>query len=204
MEVNFLREPFEHFIIKDIYSKTELEQVWQELDFIETSDYVKLPQARNTAVQQNGSPIAKRKCVFLANMFVNYQQTLKVYRHLSKLKKDETIRKEGILGKIFLDTNSASTLVSYYKEGDFYKSHYDSSVVTLMVHLWRGKREFTGGDLYFEEYDNYKYVPQNNCALIIPGSIKHGLDEIFSTDNNNTNTKRICISVFLNRGINVS
>ena len=64
------------------------------------------------------------------------------------------------------------TLLSYYGDGDYYKSHTDSCVCTALTWLHREPKEFKGGDLIFPDHE-VTVQCKNNRVLIFPAMINH-------------------------------
>jgi hypothetical protein len=92
--------------------------------------------------------------------------------------------------RILRDDVKDSTLVSYYETGDYYKSHYDKSLVTATHYVWEEPKKFEGGDLCFGEY---KVPITNNCLVIFPGTwTEHEVTPV-------TGTGRWAISQFVHQ-----
>ena len=70
-----------------------------------------------------------------------------------------------------------STLVSYYRQGDYYKEHEDQSFLTAIYYTWKEPKSFEGGELYFGDF---RVPVENNCLLIFPSSTKHHVTEVTS------------------------
>jgi len=66
--------------------------------------------------------------------------------------------------------NQDATLVSYYEDSGHYKSHVDNSIITAIHYLWKEPKTFTGGELYF---GNFEVPIENNCMLIFPSCTLH-------------------------------
>lgn len=64
------------------------------------------------------------------------------------------------------------TLLNYYENGDYYKSHMDLSVLTQIFWTFQEPKNFEGGDLVLSEF-NHTIPIQNNCAVIIPSFYFH-------------------------------
>ena len=76
-------------------------------------------------------------------------------------------------------TNSDRTFISTYGDGDYYESHKDIAVISIMYWMWREPKTFEGGDLRFPKYDID--VPlKRNMLMIIPSSIEHQVTPITS------------------------
>ena len=82
---------------------------------------------------------------------------------------------------MFFSTNSDSTLISYYEEGDSYKAHHDSFSWTCLLWFSREPRIWTGGDLDFPESEtqvNFKH----NRAVFFPCCYLHRVSPVKFTE----------------------
>lgn len=199
MKVKFKKEPFEHFVFEDFYSNEELQDVWQDLDFVEkyTAKDNNFKETR-AAIDSNGNPMTSRKGMFLDNFFNNnnYREKIKTYIYARKIYVDEKVTKTGTIGPIISHTNHDFMLFQFYRSNDYYKPHKDASLFTFLCYLWKEQKDFTGGVLKFDDY-NYQFDPSFNSAILFPSCMYHSVSEITSLTQNNNIAKRICITMFL-------
>lgn len=199
MKITTFKEPFEHIIINDFFDKNELEKIWNEIKFLKDSSG--FDDVRNTepAIDYaNNEILASRTGVFLENFYVNHRQNSLIYKFTRKLYNivselpDIDILKEQIA-----NTNVDATLVSIYKDQDYYKSHRDRCIISILIYLWEDNKKFTGGDLIFEKY-NHTIIPQNNMCLIFQSCNKHEVSKIEKCVDEDVEFLRVVISTFLN------
>jgi hypothetical protein len=180
MEIEVLNVPFEHIIINDIYTKEELYLIWRETDFL----FNKLggPDKTNAATEEE-SELRKKsgKGIFLDNVYTDRScsDLLNITR---KIFHNEEIRESmrstnSSYFKLFDKTNWDSTLLQYYDDGDYYKSHTDESVFTAIYTYYKSPKNFTGGDLMFGDYE-YCLPIQNNQLILFPSLINHEVSQV--------------------------
>ena len=73
--------------------------------------------------------------------------------------------------------NHHITKVKYYETGNYYRGHTDTSRFTLLSYIFKEPKNFTGGDLYFDDYD-YTIEIENNMTVFIVGSVVHSSKEL--------------------------
>jgi len=170
-------EPFPHLIVENFYNDTELELIWEELDFY-TKDG-KLFDAKDYGgiVDKTNS-----KAIQLDHLYAGD------YRKISNIL---TVNRKVFDGNI-LDTfsdihdccdiarwcNHDITKVRYYHDGDFYEPHTDRCMQFLgFSYFYREPKKFQGGHLIFPKY-NYEIECKNNSIIYMPGWVEHGVSEV--------------------------
>ena len=94
-----------------------------------------------------------------------------------------------------LNTESSSHLLTYYnQDNQEYKPHVDSSVITCIMWFHNGETNFTGGELYFPEF-NIEVPPLHNTGIIFPSHIEHQVKPITIIDKNR-DSGRISYNIF--------
>ena len=119
-----------------------------------------------------------------------------------------TIRSDGLknqmmrynsLYRIFRTINDSSTLLSYYTDGDYYETHTDVAIFTVIIWVYKEPKQFTGGELVLESLiDDKKLTVEclNNRALIFPSCTPHKVNKVSMPDIQGAG--RFCITHFLN------
>ena len=170
-------EPFPHLIVEDFYNDTELELIWEELDFY-TKDG-KLFDAKDYGgiVDKTNSNAIQLDHLYAGD-----------YRKISNIL---TVNRKVFDGNI-LDTfsdihdccdiarwcNHDITKVRYYHDGDFYEPHTDRCMQFLgFSYFYREPKKFQGGHLIFPKY-NYEIECKNNSIIYMPGWVEHGVSEV--------------------------
>ena len=176
--------PFPHMIIDNFYNEEELELIWEELKFytkpgklLEAKDYGGVVGYTNA------------KALMLDSVYRNYSDNDGVnYRILSNiLTVNRKLFASGILDtfatihdccSIANQSNSDTTKIRYYHDGEGYDPHTDKGFQFLAFsYFYKEPKKFTGGQLYFPKY-NYEIPCDNNSMIIFPGWVEHGVREV--------------------------
>lgn len=163
-EIVHFTEPVTFCIIKNFYSEDELEIIWKELESLRP--HLAGPEHTGTAQNVLGQPKKDNKGLFLP-------QRTPITILNRKLFSPELMHDLSKLNWFFgylKHLNKDSTLVSYYEDSGHYKPHVDHSVITAIHYLWKEPKTFTGGELYF---GNFEVPIENNCLLIFPSCTLH-------------------------------
>lgn len=159
------------------YSKEEEALVWKELDLFSQQD--KFERAENTVVAKNrdGTPKGKSFRLYLSLFYNNnYAHMSPIQNFSSKVldpKFQQIVRDESpMFSRTFFNTNKTHTLISYYDDSDYYDSHIDSFFWTMLIWFYKEPKKFTGGDLYFEDFDITIPI-KHNRAIMFPCYYMH-------------------------------
>ena len=194
MKTQFFLEPFEHFVLSDVYDEKQYEDIKSELKWIVESN----SHFPATDVSKSGAAFDKetkqvftnKRCVFLDPIYgFEYRSMSRILTHNRKIldlnewdeqsleDSDEGVIFKNYLPKIMSDT----TLVNFYQGGEEYKSHNDNSVFTGLWFHWENRENFKGGELYFKDYD-FTFKCENNTAIIFPGPINHEVKKLLQIE----------------------
>ena len=184
LDVYVYDNPFPHIICKDFYNPEELKLIWEELNFytkpgklLEAKDYGGVVGYTNA------------KALMLDSVYRNYSDNDGVnYRILSNiLTVNRKLFASGILDtfatihdccSIANQSNSDTTKIRYYHDGEGYDPHTDKGFQFLAFsYFYKEPKKFTGGQLYFPKY-NYEIPCDNNSMIIFPGWVEHGVREV--------------------------
>jgi hypothetical protein len=168
----FFESPVPHCIVRNYYNEKELESIFNELKFLDGK--LLPPELTGTAVGEDGKPKKRNKGGFLDDFY-----TKREFSSILQVNK-KIVNQEiwgNLIGKHWFynylkpsDRLTAKTLLTFYEDGDYYKSHTDSAMVTAISYHWTEPKPFEGGELYFGDY----LVPvENNCLLIFPSCTEH-------------------------------
>ena len=176
--------PFPHLIIDNFYNPEELELIWEELNFytkpgklLEAKDYGGVVGYTNA------------KALMLDSVYKDYSNNDgNNYRNLSNiLTVNKKLFTSGVLDTfagihdcccIANQSNSDTTKVRYYHNGEGYDPHTDKGFQFLAFsYYYKEPKKFTGGQLYFPKYD-YEISCDNNSMIIFPGWVEHGVQEV--------------------------
>lgn len=199
-----LTRPFPHLIIENMYNDEELKLIWEELEFLNKLEKFHKPERYGASYQINHENVIKyntnSKALILEDIYsdknisnilrinvktFNYAQ---IYSNLSPyyLK--------------FLLSNYSITKIRYYENGDYYLPHTDDKFDTLAcTYFYKHPKKFTGGELFFPQFDNYQFHCKNNSCVIFPSYFMHGVKEVHIENiDYNSGFSRYCMSQFTN------
>ena len=176
--------PFPHLIIDNFYNPEELELIWEELNFytkpgklLEAKDYGGVVGYTNA------------KALMLDSVYKDYSNNDgNNYRNLSNiLTVNRKLFTSGVLDafagihdccSIANQSNSDTTKIRYYHDGEGYDPHTDKGFQFLAFsYYYKEPKKFTGGQLYFPKYD-YEVPCDNNSMIVFPGWVEHGVREV--------------------------
>ena len=76
-----------------------------------------------------------------------------------------------------LEFSEYRTLISYYEDTDYYKSHRDDVLITALSYFFVEPKKFKGGEIIFTDF-NLRFEVTNNTTIVFPSHIMHEVSEI--------------------------
>jgi len=177
---------FPFLVVDNWYTPDEEEAVWSELQL-----YSHLPTSRSTdawdvARDENGDSLAKS---YRWNHYDYYDENqinqFPIERSLYKIGSPEfhdNLEFTNPYYRGLTGANGHTGLISYYEEGDEYKTHYDSFAWTHLVWFYKEPKKFIGGDFTINEA-NVTIECKHNRAIFFPSCFLHSVDKIKMTEN---------------------
>ena len=180
MKIISLFEPFFHNIIHDFYDSEEQSLIWEELEFLNKPGKLLPPD-------ETGDPLSSpnKKAVFLDSLY-SHRQFSNILSLNRKIFKILPYLKDNPFSEYIRVSDTDHTMVSYYEDGSYYKSHHDYYVISTTTTFWKEPKKFTGGELKFTEFD---YTPEmfHNSIIIFPSYLKHEVTPLKLDDNDGVN-----------------
>lgn len=180
--------------IDNFYDDNELSLIWEELKFLTYSHKLDPPIKTGQSV-----PMMKKNAgLFLDNVYSdrNISNILRVNR---KIFSKDVMKKYNDLSEMhenIFNCNQDTTLISYYENAGFYKSHSDTAVVTALTWFFKEPRMFEGGDLVFTKSEE-KIEVKNNTLIMFPSHFKHQVTAIKMDGEPFSGNGRYCMSQFI-------
>ena len=184
-------------VVDDTYTSDELTKIWEDIASIENNDYLLAPEDSGSAKNlDTGEFLKNNKSGFLNRLFEEGKLKYIVPCGAKLLGLDviESLKKIHPALGIYENLNTYTTMLSYYDDGMYYKSHTDNSVFTLLTWFYREPRAWSGGDLILNDW-NIKIEAKNNRSIIIPGSYSHKVVPIVNSSTVD-NMGRYCLTQF--------
>lgn len=176
LEATQYQEPFPLLVIDNFYDERELELIWEELNF-----YTQPGKLMNAKDYGGIEEYTNAKALLLDDI---YEKNRKISNILTLNRK---LFDSGVLNYfaslhpccgIATETNYDITKVRYYHDREYYDPHKDKSYHFLgFSYFHKTPKKFTGGELFFPEYD-FELECNNNSMIIFPGWVEHGVKEV--------------------------
>ena len=170
-------EPFPYILIDDFYDQSELDRIWEELDYLCNPKRMGRSSFERGAATIEGQSIKNTWDMFLDRFFTSRDSSniLEVNR---KLVDQEIYKNHSHWLFNHLDAlNEDTTQILYYENNDEYKPHRDLARLTGITWFYREPKKFTGGNLRFPRFD-MEIECKHNRVIVFPSSIHHGVDKI--------------------------
>ena len=168
------QEPIPYMLVKNYFSKDDMEQMLKELRFLtpkmEFQDGTNLPTKDH-----------KKNVQINLDKLYETRKTSNILNVMDKIYVDSELINNLKIASWFYDvwgyTNSDNTFVAYYEDSDYYKAHRDIAVISLMYWLWEEPKSFEGGNVHLTDYD-IEIPLERNQLMVMPSSLNHAVDPI--------------------------
>lgn len=176
--IHKLSEPFPHLIVENMYNEEELELIWEELNFL-TKPYKLNVSDSGTAKDSQGNFKSQSKSIVLDNVYCekNVSNILIVNKKLFAGGYLNIFSQISPSCKSILYQKFSLTKLRYYEDGIQYLPHVDIFNYTAITFFHKKPKAFTGGELYFPEY-NYTFECNNNNMILFPSCLLHASQTI--------------------------
>lgn len=195
MKLNYLAKPFPHFLIEDFYTIEELDGVKNEI--VKLSNFLRSAESTGSAVDSNGNLKKQNLGVFIADVYRHGEMSA-IFNARKKLFAPdiiENISNKNIIFSYFPFTNSDNTLIQFYKNDDYYMSHWDVCLYSFITVFLLGEKKYTGGKLRFNKYD-YELDLQHNQSIFFPSYVEHEVTKL-NVESDNLLDSRISITTLI-------
>jgi Rps23 Pro-64 3,4-dihydroxylase Tpa1-like proline 4-hydroxylase len=205
MEFKYSENPIPHIIVENFYSEQELSDVWKELEFLTNERIMVSGDKTAPAIDNNGNILKNNHGVFLDAFYISNRKASHILTYNRKFWDKEFV--EGIkqcndIFKTISLTNQDSTLLSYYENSNNYLLHNDQAIYTMLIHLYKEPKCFTGGELSLHGDGDLTYELKNNRMILFPSFYNHSVSNIIMNDHKKfSGNGRYAISQFF--GLNL-
>ena len=160
--------------IDNFYTEEELKDLYEEFNYLEGK--VLTAEENGNGVDEQGFYKNTGSGVML-DIFYDEDRSkskiLSINRKLFNFDTSELI-KESCFFKHIPKSTADSTLINFYKSGERYRSHNDTSTLSAVTFFKKGN--FKGGGLIFTDYNHLVPFQQNTC-IIFPGCVEHQTED---------------------------
>lgn len=178
MEVTFQHvcDPCEYLLFDNVCTLENLNRCFSEAKLIEPA--FEEPSKTGSAKTKNGKLKKQNNGIFLSKIYTpDFALHSPISSSLDSIFKMARGRRYTALSQMNYLKNIVgyNVLLSAYKNEDYYESHQDTSVLTIL--FWFGDSGNKGGDLLFTDFDHT--VPfASNRALVFPSYYEHEVTKI--------------------------
>jgi len=163
MNFKFYKKEFSYFTVDNYFTNDEMMTIGPEIESF-------LPQLTDDVGRADNNRSSKG--VFLPT-------NLKYVKIANKIFKEEMERytQADIHFRYISNLLFQSRLLNYYEDQDFYDTHSDMAVYTMVVMLCKTPQKFTGGDLVLSDVDTTIEF-KNNRAVFFPSFAHHSVTPV--------------------------
>jgi hypothetical protein len=185
-------------VLDNYYDKEEYDCIFQECLFLSKDNKLFAPE--NTG--QPGPDMKKNTGVFLDELYIGpyrrFSDILKYNRKIFNPNLVEELINVDVSFRQIKHATFDSTLLSYYGQEGYYRSHLDSTNITLISWFFKEPKSFTGGNLFFENDKNLSVECKNNRTIIFPSFLMHAVEPVnISEENVKNQFGRFALSQFI-------
>jgi hypothetical protein len=203
LRISIHKEPFPHLTITDLLTRLEVDKIRKEIEYLGFQNFSKdsFTSAKVTGFA-DGSVKSKSKyqVIYLDPIFKDVGSSViggLTYDLLGQGVFSLLEQVEPWAGRMLLGPAKISPKINVYNHGDKYESHFDGSFFTALLYLHESPKPYTGGELYFKDFD-YEFACEHNSLILFPGHVNHEVKEVVAVDPANTKNLRTAINIFFN------
>lgn len=191
-------------VLKNFYTKDEIDRIWKEIQFLDSNDYGwKYPNKFYNATDKNNKLLLKEtKQLGLSLMYGNYDNgnypKSNIYTLGKKLLNwtEALSEKHNVYSNVKNVTYHGCSLNSFGDNSE-YKLHHDASMYTMLSYFYEEPKNFTGGKFIVEDRE---YEISNGFTIILPGWLKHGVTPVKIIDKSRKKSGRYSVAHFFGIG----
>jgi hypothetical protein len=178
MQINYFREKnLSYIILDEFFTSLELLEVEKEICDLKRFS---LDSSKTKSATFEGSEFKKTGTgVFLDNLYTDNRDASAILRGGRKLFSLDFMEKAQNFDAVFgfiRKSSSDSTLLNYYKSGEEYKAHHDTSRISAVTFLRLG--DFSGGEFCFPS-QGITIEAKHNRLVIFPSCVLHCAKPIY-------------------------
>lgn len=190
-------------LIEDFYTPEELTLIWEELDFLTSQNKFLLPSSTASAgTEDDATHLVKHNRGIFLDEYYGTERHLSNILNVNRkifLECDKFIELDPIF-RYIVNSNTDTTLISYYEDGDYYGAHTDQSNITILSWFFKEPKQFSGGKLILNDF-NLELEIESNMVLIMPGSYTHMVEPVQLSGDKNSGYGRYNMAQFINNTI---
>lgn len=166
-------------VVDEFYDFDACNKIWQELCFLNNDSKLLGPDATGSAWdEKTDTPLKNNLGIILDEIYKN-RNVSNILKENRKLFSDEfadRLIEHSAFFRYLRAANLDTTVVQYYENSNYYKSHTDSATITAITWFYDQPKKFKGGNLIFE--DNVVIEVEYNRTVLFPSILFHSVEEI--------------------------
>ena len=167
---------FPFLYVDDWYTPEEEELIWKELDFYTNqTTFHRAEDDISTGKWEDGVTKSKSWRVYLDGLYPDNKREVSHILRLLPLKRmqiQKAIKETAPNFRMFGLTNSNWTMINYYEDTDYYESHVDGCMMTIVCWFHQTPKAYTGGDIIFTDI-NVTLECSHNRMVMFPSYYYH-------------------------------
>ena len=177
---------FPFLFVDNWYNSEEEDLIWKELDFYTNSySFTRGEDDKGAAHFDGGGSKSNSFRIYLDEVYTNLgRDRSAIMRAMPKIISEEmkeAVRITTPVHRIFLDSDKDSTVINYYEDGQGYKSHFDRSIMTVIIWLHKSPKAYDGGDFVFTD-SGIKVESNHNRLVMFPCFYEHTAEPVILKD----------------------
>ena len=189
-------------VVDDWYTPEELNLIWKQLNFFTQKNMMGRAEVSGSVARKPETNEAKGRNarIWLDNYFTQEGSMFNIISNslTSKLTHDFNNLVSSCSEQFtnFVTTNTNTNFVSYYENNDEYDYHFDTSMFSMLIWLYKTPKKFKGGEFSFKK-ENRKIELKNNRMILFPSYLEHKVTKL-NMKNSGDNNGRYTITHFFN------
>lgn len=180
-------------ILDNFYEQHEYDAILNECLFLSKENKL-LPPEKTGQLTPN---MKSNSGIFIDVVYSNrnFSDILKYNRKIFNPSLVQQLIDIDIIFRQIKNSNKDNSLLSYYSQNDYYKSHHDESNITVISWFFKEPKSFKGGNLFFEDDENLSVECKNNRTVIFPSFLRHAVGPVeISAEMNNKQFGRFSLT----------
>ena len=161
-------------IIDNFFDSNEISLMWDEVTFL--SSRLLDPNNTGSAIDSTGKALKKNKGLWIHQVLnPEYSNIIKVHNKLNDIKIKQGLASKSNFFEFLFCEFEYDVLLSRYNEGDYYKPHADTALMSCITWLYSEPKKFTGGDF---NVAGSNIQLKNARTVIFPSCLIHNVEPV--------------------------
>jgi hypothetical protein len=166
-------------VVDNFYDDKACQLIWQELCFLNNDNKLMGPEETGSALDINtNAPLKNNTGITLDEIYSdrNVSNILKENRKIFFDDIADCFIDFNVFFRYLRASNLDTTIVQYYENSNFYKSHTDGATITALAWFYDQPQRFQGGRLIFE--NGLSIDCRYNRIVVFPSILFHSVEPV--------------------------